>query len=490
MQLQSGPRIIQGGMGVGVSNWVLARAVSLAGELGVVSGTCIDTVVARRLQDGDEGGHVRRALAAFPYPEIANEVLDKYFKPEGRRAGEKYKLLPLHQIPANRFRDTVTVVASFVEVYLAKEGHDGLVGMNLLTKIQFPTLATIYGAMLAGVDYILMGAGIPKEIPGVIESFMQKRRASLNLDLIGKGDPGKIEFDPVVCLEKPFPDLKRPKFLPIIASNSLAMMLAKKASGPIDGFIVEGPEAGGHNAPPREPGVYNDRGEPQYGPKDVVDFKKLSELGLPFWIAGNVGSADGYKEAVAQGAQGIQVGTLFALCDESGITFELKQGLLKRALNVGVDVKTDGRISPTGFPFKVVQMPGTLAEPSIYEKRERICDLGYLRSAYRRDDGRVGFRCASEPVNEFVKKGGDVEETKGRGCLCNCLMSTIGIGQQRDDGVEPPLFTSGDQLKNLSLFLSPETENYSAKEVISFLLGESGTAFESAQNNCRAEKAA
>jgi NAD(P)H-dependent flavin oxidoreductase YrpB (nitropropane dioxygenase family) len=38
------PTIIQGGMGIGISHWGLARAVSAAGQLGVVSGTAIDTV--------------------------------------------------------------------------------------------------------------------------------------------------------------------------------------------------------------------------------------------------------------------------------------------------------------------------------------------------------------------------------------------------------------------------------------------------------------
>jgi enoyl-CoA hydratase len=65
------PRIIQGGMGVGVSNWQLANAVARAGGLGVVSGSLLDTVFVRRLQDGDLGGHMRRAIAAFPKPLIA-----------------------------------------------------------------------------------------------------------------------------------------------------------------------------------------------------------------------------------------------------------------------------------------------------------------------------------------------------------------------------------------------------------------------------------
>ena len=66
----SQPIIIQGGMGVAVSAWHLAREVAQRGQLGVVSGTALDGVLARRLQDGDPGGHMRRALAAFPSPAI------------------------------------------------------------------------------------------------------------------------------------------------------------------------------------------------------------------------------------------------------------------------------------------------------------------------------------------------------------------------------------------------------------------------------------
>ncbi|MCP5523356.1 MAG: hypothetical protein H7A46_17610 [Verrucomicrobiales bacterium] len=65
----------------------------------------------------------------------------------------------------------LTVVASFVEVFLAKEGHAGRVGINLLEKIQLPTLAALFGAMLAGVDVVLMGAGIPRLIPGALDNL-------------------------------------------------------------------------------------------------------------------------------------------------------------------------------------------------------------------------------------------------------------------------------------------------------------------------------
>ena len=77
------PRIIQGGMGFGISDWHLAREVSQLGQLGVVSGTALDVAVARRLQNGDPGGHVLRALEHFPFSNMANRILDRFFLPGG-----------------------------------------------------------------------------------------------------------------------------------------------------------------------------------------------------------------------------------------------------------------------------------------------------------------------------------------------------------------------------------------------------------------------
>jgi len=460
-------------MGVGVSNWVLAKAVSLRGQLGVVSGTCIDAVLVRRLQDGDEGGHTRRAMAHFPLPEVVEEVLAKYFRPEGRPEGEPYKAIPMYRQVVSKVRDQLTMLASFVEVWLAKEGHDGVVGVNLLTKVQMPNLATLYGAMLAKVDYVLMGAGIPKEIPGALDRFAAHEPASLKLDVDGAGrdDEHLITFDPRAHFAERPEWITRPYFLPIIASNSLATMLVRKASGRVDGFVIEAPTAGGHNAPPRVSGVYNERGEPQYGERDIVDLEKMKEHGLPFWLAGSAGTPEKLAEALDAGAAGVQVGTLFAYTDESGIDPALKRDVIRQAQDDAIDVLTDGRASPTGFPFKVVNFPGTMSQLPVYQQRERVCDLGYLRQAYKREDGRLDYRCAAEPVETYVKKGGLREDTVGRKCLCNALFATIGLGQARDGGIEEkPLITSGDELKNIRRFIGSDRAGYSAGEVIDWLL--------------------
>ncbi len=154
------PTVIQGGMGVAVSSWQLARTVSQAGQLGVVSGTAIDAVIARRLQDGDFDGSVRRALDNFPLPEIASRVRNKYFREDGRD-GAPYIPVPKLSLRPSTDALELWVVANFVEVWLAKEGHGGLIGVNYLEKIQMATPSAVFGAMLAGVDYVLMGAGIP-----------------------------------------------------------------------------------------------------------------------------------------------------------------------------------------------------------------------------------------------------------------------------------------------------------------------------------------
>jgi nitronate monooxygenase len=467
------PLIIQGGMGIAISNWKLARAVSLTGQLGVVSGTAIDNVLVRRLQDGDIGGHMRRAIERFPIPGVGEDVLKRYFLPEGRADGESYKAIPMYRQVMTGARRQLTMLANFVEVFLAKEGHDGQVGINLLTKVQMPNLDSLYGAMLAGVDYVLMGAGIPKEIPGVLDRFSRHEPASIRLDVegLGRGETELIELDPREHWpEEPTISLNRPRFLPIVSSDSLATMLARKANGRVDGFIIEGPTAGGHNAPPRGKPQVNERGEPVYGERDAADLDKMKELGLPFWLAGGAGSPEGLQAALEAGAAGIQVGTLFAYCEDSGMAPDLRQAVLAESRREAPDVYTDGRASPTGFPFKVVALGESLAEEHVYQARERVCDLGYLRTAYKTEGGRVDYRCPAEPVGTYIKKGGEEADTIGRKCLCNALMADIGMGQVRAGGTrERPLLTSGDDLRLLGDFVG-DRDGYSAADVVEHLL--------------------
>ncbi len=267
--------------------------------------------------------------------------------------------------------------------------------------------------------------------------------------------------------------LKRPRFYPIVSASSLATTLARKANGRVDGFVIEGPTAGGHNAPPRGSLSLSASGEPVYGERDTVDLAKIRELGLPFWLAGGTGSPEGLRAALDDGATGIQVGTLFAFADESGVVPELKEEVLSAVNRGDVRVRTDPRASPTGYPFKVVELEGGAYQ---LPERERVCDLGYLRVAYRKEAGGIGYRCPAEPVDAYVAKGGAADETHGRRCLCNALLANIGQGQVRsrwDD--ELPLLTSGDDLVGMAPFLRGRT-NYGAGEVLDYLLAGKGEA--------------
>ena len=467
------PIIIQGGMGAGVSGWSLARAVSKGGQLGVVSGTALDAILARRLQLGDPGGHMRRALMRFPIPGTAQRILDRYFIPGGKPKDKPFRAKPVPNEKPSRHQEELLVAANFVEVLLAKEGHDAPVGINYLEKIQLPTLASIYGAMLAGVKYVLVGAGIPRAIPGVLDRLAQRQHVELRLDVQGAGcsDEFTTRFDPNSFCGGEAPDLVRPDFLAIVSSATLANMLARKASGRVNGFVLEGPTAGGHNAPPRGRLQLSVEGEPVYSDRDVPDLEAIRALGLPFWLAGSYAEPARLAEALRLGATGVQIGTAFAYCEESGLDHELKERVLAMSRTGRARVFTDPIASPTGFPFKVLQMEDTLSDPTTYEKKIRICDIGYLRQAYKKPGGTLGWRCPAEPVKDYVRKGGNEEDTRGRKCVCNGLTANIGLGQIRPGGEqEKPLITSGDDVANVARFVKPGARSYRAVDVIEYLL--------------------
>lgn len=464
------PALIQGGMGVAVSDWRLARAVASLGQLGVVSGTALDVVLARRLQLGDPTGDIRRAIDHFPDRRLASLILDRFLVRGGLPPTSAFKNVPMFSAAPARLLQGLAVVAGFVEVFLAREGHQGPIGINFLEKVQLPTPGILYGALLAGVDYVLVGAGIPRDIPVLLDALVQHRPGVLPLHVTGadRRERFELHFNPadVVSLDAPAP-LRRPKFLAIVSSATLAVSLARNPG--INGFIIESHSAGGHNAPPRGPLTLNASGEPTYGPRDVVDIERIHNLGLPFWLAGSCASPQGMREAQAQGAAGIQVGTLFAFCDESGIEPDLRARVIDQVRAGDAGVLTDPLASPTGFPFKVLQLEGTLSDQAVHEQRTRRCDLGYLRELYRRPDGTLGYRCPGEPVDDYVRKQGNIADTQGRKCVCNGLLATVGLGQRRGDAAEPAIVTSGVSVGEIARFLDVGRQGYSAGDVVAYL---------------------
>jgi NAD(P)H-dependent flavin oxidoreductase YrpB (nitropropane dioxygenase family) len=461
------PSIIQGGMGVGVSGWRLARAVARTGQLGVVSGVALDAVLARRLQSGDPDGHLREALSHLPIAGVAERILRRYLVPGGQPPGTPFRPVPRLGLRPNAERDELIVAANFVEVFLAKQGHHGRIGINYLEKIQMATPAAVYGAMLAAVDTVLMGAGIPAEIPQLLDALSHGEPGTLHVTVAGApaDEPHTVTYAPAD--RRP---TVRPQLLAIISSPILAAYLLRDPRTAPDGFVLESPAAGGHSAPPRGTMRLDAGGEPVYGPRDHVDLSKMTATGLPFWLAGGQAGKGAVHAARSTGAAGIQVGTAFALCRESGITAILRHRMIKEALAGRLTVRNEPEASPAGFPFKVAQLGETLADDHVYQTRDRICDLGYLRTPYRRADGAVGYRCPAEPLASYLRKGGALLDTENRRCLCNGLIATIGLAQHLRDGTaEPPILTLGQDLRFLPDLVLESGRDFTAADVVAHL---------------------
>jgi len=481
--------IIQGGMGAGVSDYVLAREFSIAGKgkvLGVVSGVALNEIMVRRLQSGDPTGKIRYALSKFPDQEIAQGIIDKYFIEGGKSPEQRYHSSPFpifnqgdnRVLSLNKNLEELIVAANFVEVFLAKEGHDNPIGINYLYKIQWPFLPSVYGAMLAGVDATLIGAGFPKEFSKVLDGFCTGESALIQIPVAGTEEDYFIRFDPENIF-KNCPELSRPFFIGVEGNHICA-----KGVPDADAYVFEEKEGGGHSMPCRS-GKLTARGEPKYGEKDAMDLDKLKRIldkneeinryRQPFWRAG--GYAGKLKLAQEEGAVGVQIGSLAALSRHSGIYPELRNRVLDAILDETLDIIDengklvhtvifkDPLVSASGFPFNVTQVKGTLSERQLYDSRIRKrCDLGYLAEPYL-DNGTVRLRCPGEKIEDYVnKKGGNVENTYGRGCLCNSLLTNLGYNSPN----ELALVTLGSDIDSIRAIVKRHGRDYGADECIDF----------------------
>ena len=460
------PEVIQGGMGFYISTPRLANTVSRLGGLGTVSGVALERVLALELQRGDLGGHYQRALARFPFPAIVETVLKEFFIEEGNPLGLKPRSIPVFSIKPSPLLIALCACANFSCIWLAKEGHDEPVSVNYLEKIAMPHIYAITGAMLAGVDFITMGAGLPFQVPDVISAIIDGRTANYDVPVIGQNIHSyTMSFDPEKFFGAKLPPLKRPGFIPIVASNTLVWAIAKKIRKGmiVNGIVVEEPSAGGHNAPPRSNGAY--------GPDDEVDYSKiaklLAEFNLPYWIGGSKASPEKLKWAKSVGAAGIQVGSIFALCRESGMKSSIRRELCRIGYEGKLQVRTDMRVSPTGYPFKVVIFPGSMSEESVLASRKKVCDQGVLRTLFEQLDGSIGYRCPAEPLDSYLAKGGKAEDTEDAGCMCGGLWSIAGLG----DGGKPPLITMGDDVSFLPRIMKHSEDSYGAADGLRYLRG-------------------
>lgn len=507
-------RLIQGGMGVYVSNWKLAKSVASTkpGKVaGTISGTALDSVYVRLLQLGDPGGYIKRAFQAFDLKfktNIASEIYKSYYIPFGKRPEERFQGTPMTKL---RFSDgsvelplgepnrkanyelkidekliKLLIVSGFAETWLAKESHKGLIFMNFLHKIEIPLVYTLYGSMLADIDGVIVGAGNPDGLPALCQKLADHESVQTELNVLYKesGEKFHLVFNPKELengiLTKQ--SLKKPAFLAIVSLEDLATSLSNSSSMPPDGLIIENFRAGGHNANPVE-GIFkkDELGQPIYGEKDVVNLEKIKKTNLPFWLGGGFGSQLKLKEALQSGATGIQVGSLFAMAEESGMKSEHKDAIFKsfRDKKSDKDIVRTTMYSPTGFSFKVAILDGTLSDTTVYENRHRVCDVGLLQQiGLTKPDNsgkrRLFQRCPAAPLNMYLKNRGIQRNTEDKRCLCNGLLSAAGFPQIHKNGKiteEPSIVTIGENLEEIRRLSRNGQISYSVRDAIDYILG-------------------
>lgn len=205
------------------------------------------------------------------------------------------------------------------EIRQCKENTDGVVGINIM-------VATTYfaqmceAAMDAGVDIIFAGAGLPTNLP-------QFKKEGCNTKLI-----------------------------PIVSSGKAVQVLAKKwikSYGYVpDGFVVEGPLAGGHLGFKEE-----NLTDPAYALENLVKevvaacvpFEEEYGKKIPVIAAGGVYSGADIDKFLKLGASGVQMGTRFVVTEECDADIAFK--------NAYLNCKEDDITiihSPVGMPGRAI----------------------------------------------------------------------------------------------------------------------------------------
>ena len=201
--IQRRPVIIQGGMGVGISSW-------RAGQRRRPHRPARRRLRYRPRHRGGApaaGRRPRRArppgAARLPAARGRRSRPRPLLPPAGPRRRSPTPRSPRLGLRSSRAADELAVVGNFVEVWLAKEGHGGWIGINFLEKIQMATPAAAYGAMLAGVDCVLMGAGIPREIPQLLDELSPSTARHGSRGRRPATEPVPLTFDPALARRRP-----------------------------------------------------------------------------------------------------------------------------------------------------------------------------------------------------------------------------------------------------------------------------------------------
>ncbi|MGC2063660.1 MAG: nitronate monooxygenase [Thermodesulfovibrionales bacterium] len=337
--------IIQGGMGVGVSLYPLARAVAHEGGAGIVSSACLDRLIEKR----------------------TGKKLNSY---EG----------------------------AYEEVSLSK-AEGGIAGINIMFALQRDYEASVRGALDAGADMIISGAGLPMGLPGI---------------------------------QPP----KDTALIPIVSSARALDLICKKwerfGYRP-DAVVLEGPLAGGHlGFKIDQVDLEENRLENLFPPvKDMA----MKYGDIPIIVAGGIYTYEDIVRFLNMGAQGVQMGTRFLATEESSATEDYKKAVLGAKDEDIVVGHRPG--SPCGLPFRVIrQSPMYVSAQK--KLRKPKCDKGYV--LLKDAEGKFTRCPAKESNEEFF-------------CICNGLLSSAGYNPDKEE----PLYTVGTNASRIDRIVSVKT---------------------------------
>ncbi len=329
-------------MGVGISLFPLASAVSREGGLGIISSAGLDRIASKR---------------------------------KGKRVN--------------------SYEAAFEEVSFAREAGGKHVGINIMVALARDYRESVKGAIDAGADVIISGAGLPLDLPLIHPS-------------------------------------KDTALIPIVSSaRALEIVCRKweKAGRRPDAAVLEGPLAGGHLGFRTEE---LDRGSNQLenllpAVKDIA----LAHGDFPVIVAGGIYSHTDIAGFLRMGASGVQMGTRFLATVESGASHEYKQAVVAAKEEDIMVVQNPG--SPCGLPFRVLRQSPMFVS-ALKRLRAPKCDKGYV---LQKDSSGNFTRCAAKQDNGSYF------------CICNGLLSSAGHNPE-----EEPLFTAGTNACKIDKILS------------------------------------
>lgn len=270
--------ILQGGMGVGVSLDRLAGAVAACGGMGTIS----------------------TAACGFREPDFARD-------PNG-----------------------ANLRALARQVRHAKELAKGigLVAVNaMVATTQYAD--SVRTALQAGVDAVVCGAGLPKDLPAIAAEVPESGAA----------------LAPVVSGGR--------------AASLICRLWDRHYQRVPDFVVLEGPLAGGHLGFSREAAQAAQAGRPQSLHKllcEVLDalapFREKYRRDIPVFVAGGVKGGAEMAQYMKEGAAGAQFATRFIATEECDAAAGYKQALL-RAKPEDITIVQ----SPVGMPGRALRSP-------------------------------------------------------------------------------------------------------------------------------------